>query len=221
MWIGIVPISSCFSLSIWGIWSDKVVWFLWEKTRITCPLCHSDSSDEYWTSQKGICRSGSTNWNGILSWLLLKTLWQFRKKAKQNKKQSIKNKKQNPNKQKQKTKKTTRGIFNIVFRTHKLWSTGISLKIDFQDFISSIKSKTVTEHCATSLSSKHLLCEPQPHKANEEITVSRYIQLKNEHRKWCSCLEKGQYWDSCPQISDAYRYLDSMGRQGCSLILGC
>ena len=43
--------------------------------------------------------------------------------------------------------------------------------MNVQVFISSIKSKTVTELCAISLSSNQLLCEPWSQKANEEITV--------------------------------------------------
>lgn len=38
MWRGIVPISSYLNLNIWGIRSDKLAWFLREKTRTTmCP----------------------------------------------------------------------------------------------------------------------------------------------------------------------------------------
>lgn len=39
------------------------------------------------------------------------------------------------------------------------------------------------ERCAISLSPNQLLCESRSQKANEEISVSNYIQLKNGHGK--------------------------------------
>lgn len=50
---------------------------------------------------------------------------------------------------------------------------------------SSVKSKTVTEHCAISLSPLTSCCvnESWSQKANEEITVSKCFKLKKEHGK--------------------------------------